>query len=125
MTRLIKKQPMIDKATNEQYSPLLRHFHETKQRYPDGVILYRCGNYYEMMQQDASTVSQLLGLPLSHFKNHYGDNIDAAGFPFRDLGDNIPKLIRAGHRVLIIEDVDNPEYTMNKIADGKLTVNKK
>lgn len=116
---------MIDKLTNEEYSPLLRHYHEMKQRYPDGVILYRCGNYYEAMQQDASTVAQLLGLPLSHFKNHYGDNIDSAGFPFRDLSTHLPKLTHAGIRVLIIEDQGNPECTMNMIANPNNTGNKK
>ena len=91
----------------------MRQFHDLKQKHPDAVLLFRCGDFYETYEQDAKVVSEVLGITLT-FRD-LGEHIDMAGFPHHALDAYLPKIVRAGHRVAIC---DMPEPTKKLVRRG-------
>lgn len=96
-----KGQPFTP-AMQEQYDQL-------KGKHPDAVLLFRTGDNYLAYKEDAQTASRILGLDVVH-----GDKADIVSFPFGDLDTHLPKLIRAGQRVAICDQLENPEQTISK-----------
>lgn len=96
-----KGQPFTP-AMQEQYDQL-------KGKHPDAVLLFRTGDNYVAYKEDAQTASRILGLDVVH-----GDKADIVSFPFGDLDTHLPKLIRAGQRVAICDQLENPEQTISK-----------
>lgn len=96
-----KGQPFTP-AMQEQYDQL-------KGKHPDAVLLFRTGDNYVAYKEDAQTTSRILGLDVVH-----GDKADIVSFPFGDLDTHLPKLIRAGQRVAICDQLENPEQTISK-----------
>lgn len=102
---LLKPKDVEDKTTY----PILKQFHEMKEKFPDVVLLFRCGDFYESYNEDAVTCADILGIVLTEIKE---SNIKMAGFPHHALDTYLPKLIRAGKRVAICDQL---EYQKNKI----------
>lgn len=94
----------------ENVTPMMKQFYELKAKNPDAVMLFRCGDFYETYCEDAVTASKILGITLTK-RNNKGQAaaIDMAGFPFHALDTYLPKLIRAGHRVAICDQLEDPK----------------
>lgn len=96
-------------AKSEEPSPvepstLLTQFDELKAKYPEAVLLFRCGDFYESYREDAEVLAQVLGITLT---KRSSDNIAMAGFPYHALDTYLPKLIRAGKRVAICDQIED------------------
>lgn len=85
-------------------SPLMKQYNRLKSRYPDALLLFRVGDYYEAFNKDAEEIASILGVPLTETKN----NLKLAGFTFEQLDLNLPKLTKAGHRVAICDTLSTP-----------------
>ena len=93
--------------------PLMKQWREFKEKYPEAVTLFRCGDFYETYEDDARTVAQVCGITLTR-KN---DN-DMAGFPHHALDTYLPKLVRAGHRICIVDELEDPRLTKKLVKRG-------
>ena len=101
--------------------PILNQFLELKEKHPEALLLFRVGDFYECYESDASIASLVLGITLTKRKD--GGNM--AGFPHHALDTYLPKLIRAGKRVAICDQLENPKETQNsvfKTDDGQFEV---
>ena len=100
------------KAAVVAMTPMLKQFYELKGKHPDAVLLFRCGDFYETYCQDAEKASKILGITLtksSHTKDADGKPLAMAGFPYHALDTYLPKLIRAGERVAICDQLEAPK----------------
>ena len=86
-------------------SPLLQQYDELKAKHPEALLLFRCGDFYELYREDAVAAAEILGITLTRRSS---ENIDMAGFPFHALDTYLPKLIRAGKRVAICDQIEAP-----------------
>lgn len=88
----------------------LKLFHKLKEKHPDALLLFHCGDFYETYCEDAVEASRILGITLTKRNNGgSGDVTEMAGFPHHALDTYLPKLIRAGYRVAICEQLDKPK----------------
>ena len=97
--------------------PLLEQFQELKVKHPDALLLFRCGDFYETYMQDAEKSSKILGITLtksSKTKDPDGKPLAMAGFPYHALDTYLPKLIRAGQRVAICDQIEAPKQTAKR-----------
>lgn len=94
--------------------PLLLQFSEMKKKHPDAVLLFRVGDFYELFKEDASMASDILGLTLT-YRAVGNDRVALAGFPHHALDMYLPRLVRAGHRVAICEQLEDPKLTRKLI----------
>ena len=93
-------------ATSAQEpTPILKQFQELKAKHPEAVLLFRCGDFYESYMEDAEICAQVLGITLT---KRSSDKVSMAGFPYHALDTYLPKLIRAGKRVAICDQIDAP-----------------
>jgi DNA mismatch repair protein MutS len=81
-------------------TPLMQQYGRIKAQYPDAILLFRVGDFYETFSVDAITASKVLGITLTK-RNNGGQDTELAGFPYHALDNYLPKLVRAGHRVAI------------------------
>ncbi len=95
-------------------APLIEQYQEMKKKHPDAVLLFRCGDFYECFGDDAKTASDVLGITLTTRANGSAEKIYLAGFPHHALDTYLPKLVRAGHRVAICEQLDEPKVKKTK-----------
>lgn len=95
-------------------APLIEQYQEMKKKHPDAVLLFRCGDFYECYGDDAKTASDVLGITLTTRANGSAEKIYLAGFPHHALDTYLPKLVRAGHRVAICEQLDEPKVKKTK-----------
>lgn len=93
---------------------MMKQFEAIKKEYPDALLLFRCGDFYEAYAQDAIDVSKILNLTLTHRSNwkEANDVVELAGFPFHALDTYLPRLVRAGKRVAICDQLENPKSPM-------------
>ncbi len=96
------------KKTTE--TPLMRQYRKIKDRHPNAVLLFRMGDFYETFEDDAILVSGVLGITLTKRANGKASEVPLAGFPHHALDNYLPKLVRAGHRVAICEQLEDPKY---------------
>ena len=105
---------------NPDETPMMRQFYSLKEKHPDAVLLFRCGDFYETYAQDAVEASQILGITLTRRNN--GKNgaaaLEMAGFPHHALDVYLPKLIRAGRRVAICDQLEDPKLTKTLVKRG-------
>lgn len=92
-------------------TPLMKQYFEMKQQHPDAVLLFRVGDFYETFCDDAITASEILGITLTRRANGAAASIELAGFPHHALDTYLPKLVRAGKRVAICEQLEDPKTT--------------
>lgn len=101
-------------------SPMMKQFVDLKAKHPDAMLLFRVGDFYETYQQDARKASQILGITLTKSNKHNGPDgkpAEMAGFPHHALDTYLPKLIRAGERVAICDQLENPRTRQNSQAE--------
>lgn len=99
-------------------TPLMKQFFEMKKKHPDAIMLYRVGDFYETFSTDAVTASEILGITLTKRANGPGQHIELAGFPHHALDTYLPKLVRAGKRVAICEQLEDPKLTKRLVKRG-------
>jgi DNA mismatch repair protein MutS len=97
------KKPLGEDTT----TPLMRQYYEAKKKQPDAILLFRIGDFYETFGQDAITASRVLGITLTNRNNGSADT-ELAGFPYHSVDTYLPKLVRAGYRVAICEQLEKP-----------------
>lgn len=96
----------------------MKQFFEMKKKHPDAIMLYRVGDFYETFSTDAVTASEILGITLTKRANGPGQHIELAGFPHHALDTYLPKLVRAGKRVAICEQLEDPKLTKKLVKRG-------
>ena len=100
-------------------TPMMKQFFELKTKHPDAVMLFRCGDFYETYCEDAVVASEILGITLTKRNNGKGgQTIEMAGFPHHALDTYLPKLIRAGRRVAICDQLEDPKLTKKLVKRG-------
>ena len=99
-------------------TPMMQQFLELKAKHPDAVMLFRCGDFYETYSTDAVLASEILGITLTKRANGKGKTIEMAGFPHHALDTYLPKLIRAGKRVAICDQLEDPKLTKKLVKRG-------
>ena len=99
-------------------TPLMKQYAEMKQKHPDAVLLFRVGDFYETFSDDAIAASEILGITLTRRANGSAQYVELAGFPHHALDTYLPKLVRAGKRVAICEQLEDPKQTKKLVKRG-------
>ena len=99
-------------------TPMMKQFLDLKAKHPDAVMLFRCGDFYETYSTDAVVASEILGITLTKRANGKGKTIEMAGFPHHALDTYLPKVIRAGMRVAICDQLEDPKLTKKLVKRG-------
>lgn len=101
-------------------TPMMKQFAEFKAKHPDAILLFRCGDFYETYSTDAVIASEILGITLTKRSNGKGAvaSLEMAGFPFHALDTYLPKLIRAGRRVAICDQLEDPKLAKKLVKRG-------
>jgi DNA mismatch repair protein MutS len=105
------------KITKEQ-TPLMKQYYAMKTEYPDALLLYRMGDFYETFGEDAITTSRLLGITLTKRSSGSPGTVELAGFPHHAIDTYLPRLVRAGQRVAICEQLEDPKKTVKLVKRG-------
>lgn len=105
----------MPKTKDDTQTPMMRQFFEMKAKHPDAIMLFRCGDFYETYCDDAIAASKILGITLTRRSN---GQAEMAGFPFHALDSYLPKLIRAGRRVAICDQLEDPKTTKKLVKRG-------
>lgn len=99
-------------------TPLMSQYAEMKKKHPDAVLLFRVGDFYETFSEDAITASEILGITLTRRANGKAAYVELAGFPHHALDTYLPRLVRAGKRVAICEQLEDPKLTKKLVKRG-------
>ncbi|MBC7383237.1 MAG: DNA mismatch repair protein MutS [Bacteroidia bacterium] len=108
---------MAKKADGSE-TPLMKQYLDIKTKYPGAILLFRVGDFYEMFGEDAIKASQILGIVLTRRANGSATYIELAGFPHHSLDNYLPKLVRAGQRVAICDQLEDPKLTKKIVKRG-------
>ena len=103
-------------------TPMMKQYNEMKAQYPDALLLFRMGDFYESFNDDAIEVSGILGITLTKRAHGAASEMNLAGFPYHALDVYLPKLIRAGKRIAICEQLENPKLTKKLVKRGVIEV---
>ena len=109
-----REEKKEEKAVKVAISPLVQQYLDLKKKHPDAILLFRCGDFYETYKDDAVKASKILGITLTKSngrKDDEGKPLAMAGFPYHALDTYLPKLIRAGERVAICDQLEMPKQT--------------
>lgn len=109
------------KETKEQQTattPMMRQYDEVKSQYKEALVLFRLGDFYEAFNEDAIKMSEVLGITLTKRANGGAANMDLAGFPYHALDTYLPKLVRAGYRVAICDQLEDPKLAKKLVKRG-------
>jgi len=99
-------------------TPMMRQYNSFKTKYPGALLLFRVGDFYETFGEDAITASKILGITLTKRHNGAASEIELAGFPHHSLEAYLPKLVRAGQRVAICDQIEDPRFTKKLVKRG-------
>ena len=99
-------------------TPMMKQFFDLKAKHPDAIMLFRCGDFYETYSEDAVAASEILGITLTKRANGQAKSVEMAGFPHHALDTYLPKLIRAGKRVAICDQLEDPKTTKKLVKRG-------
>lgn len=106
-------------AKENELTPMMKQFFDLKAKHPDALLLFRCGDFYETYCQDAVTAAKILGITLTRRSGSAGKtSTEMAGFPHHALDTYLPKLIRAGRRVAICDQLEDPKLTKKLVKRG-------
>ena len=105
-------------AKNTAETPMMKQFNDFKRQYPDAILLFRCGDFYETYCADAVTASEVLGITLTKRSSATPNATEMAGFPYHALDTYLPKLVRAGLRVAICDQLEDPKLTKKLVKRG-------
>ena len=117
----VTKSFHLAKSSKEKGSsetPLMKQYNAIKVKHPEALLLFRVGDFYETFGQDAVTASKILGIILTKRKNGAAAHIELAGFPHHSLNTYLPKLVRAGERVAICDQLEDPKLTKKIVKRG-------
>jgi DNA mismatch repair protein MutS len=109
---------MGSKTASGAETPLMKQYNEIKSKYPDALLLFRVGDFYETFGEDAVKTAGILGIVLTRRANGAAAFIELAGFPHHALDTYLPKLVRAGHRVAICDQLEDPKLTKTIVKRG-------
>jgi DNA mismatch repair protein MutS len=113
--------PLYDMAKVLEDTPMLKHYFAVKAKNPEAVLLYRVGDFYETYSDDAVLASKVLGIVLTHRANGEKGNVAMAGVPHHAVHQYIPKLVRAGYKVAICDQLEDPKLAKNKLVKRGIT----
>ena len=99
-------------------TPLMKQYNQIKSKYPGAILLFRVGDFYETFGEDAVKAAQILGIVLTKRANGAASHIELAGFPHHALDTYLPKLVRAGQRVAICDQLEDPKLTKKIVKRG-------
>jgi DNA mismatch repair protein MutS len=99
-------------------TPLMKQYNAIKAKHPDALLLFRVGDFYETFGEDAIVAARVLGITLTRRKNGSAAYVELAGFPYHSLDTYLPKLVRAGHRVAICDQLEDPKLTKKIVKRG-------
>jgi len=99
-------------------TPLMKQYNQIKSKYPDAILLFRVGDFYETFGEDAKKAAAILGIVLTKRSNGKASEVDLAGFPHHSLDTYLPKLVRAGYRVAICDQLEDPKMTKTIVKRG-------
>ncbi|TCO09640.1 DNA mismatch repair protein MutS [Natronoflexus pectinivorans] len=99
-------------------TPLMKQYYGIKDKYPDAILLFRVGDFYETFSEDAIKVSEILGITLTRRANGAAQYVELAGFPHHALDTYLPKLVRAGQRVAVCDQLEDPKMTKTIVKRG-------
>lgn len=105
-------------ANDVVLTPMMKQYFDLKAKHPDAVMLFRCGDFYETYSEDAITAAEILGITLTKRANGQAKHVEMAGFPHHALDTYLPKLIRAGKRVAICDQLEDPKTTKKLVKRG-------
>ncbi len=103
---------------SEKETPLMKQYYSIKAQYPGAILLFRVGDFYETFNEDARTASAVLGIVLTKRANGAASEMDLAGFPHHSLDNYLPKLVKAGYRVAICDQLEDPKATKTIVKRG-------
>ena len=108
------------KVDNKQYveTPLMKQYYSIKAVHPDAILLFRVGDFYETFGEDAIRASGILGITLTRRANGAASYVELAGFPYHAIDTYLPKLVRAGERVAICEQLEDPKLVKGLVKRG-------
>src|SRR5512137_1320467 len=99
-------------------TPLMKQYYNIKTKHPDAILLFRVGDFYETFGEDAIKASEILGITLTRRANGAAAYVELAGFPHHALDTYLPKLVRAGQRVAICDQLEDPKLTKTIVKRG-------
>lgn len=105
-------------STKKKVTPMMQQFNDIKEEYPDVVLLFRCGDFYETYMDDAVRASEILGITLTRRSNKNADSVQMAGFPHHALDTYLPKIVRRGLRVAICDQLEDPKQAKGLVKRG-------
>lgn len=108
----------MSKTAEAKETPLMKQYNSIKSKYPDAVLLFRVGDFYETFGEDAIKASKILGIVLTKRANGSASHIELAGFPHHSLDSYLPKLVRAGFRVAICDQLEDPKLVKGIVKRG-------
>jgi len=108
----------MSKSTEVKETPLMKQYNSIKAKYPDAILLFRVGDFYETFGEDAVRASKILGIVLTKRANGSATYIELAGFPHHSLDSYLPKLVRAGYRVAICDQLEDPKMVKGIVKRG-------
>jgi len=106
------------KSGEVKETPLMKQYNEVKGKYPDAILLFRVGDFYETFGEDAVRASKILGITLTKRANGSASHIELAGFPHHSIDTYLPKLVRAGYRVAICDQLEDPKMVKGIVKRG-------
>jgi DNA mismatch repair protein MutS len=108
----------VSLSANIIETPLMKQYYSVKEKHPDAILLFRVGDFYETFGEDAVKASSILGITLTKRANGAATFVDLAGFPYHALDTYLPKLVRAGQRVAICEQLEDPKLAKKIVKRG-------
>lgn len=117
-----KQEQKQQQQRNSNVPPIIKQYNELKQKHPNALLLFRCGDFYETYKEDAVKASNILGITLTRHNNRMDENgkpLNMAGFPYHALDTYLPKLIRAGERVAICDQLESPRQKASQQEESK------
>lgn len=108
----------VAKDTDIVLTPMMKQYFDLKAKHPDAIMLFRCGDFYETYSEDAVAAADILGITLTKRANGQSKTVEMAGFPHHALDTYLPKLIRAGRRVAICDQLEDPKTTKKLVKRG-------
>jgi DNA mismatch repair protein MutS len=115
---MAKHRSMIKSAMSEVETPLMKQYNDIKGKYPDALLLFRVGDFYETFGEDAKKAASILGIVLTRRANGSASFVELAGFPHHALDTYLPKLVRAGQRVAICDQLEDPKFAKKIVKRG-------
>lgn len=103
---------------SKELTPMMKQFYALKEKHPDALLLFRCGDFYETYCEDAIAAAKILGITLTRRNNGASRGDEMAGFPHHALDTYLPKLVRAGRRVAICDQLEDPKLTKTLVKRG-------